>query len=206
MTPLDLLLDRFVHWTDPKIFLKCTWDTYLILLRGYFFSSIECRNYSILKERTRNINYRSYIGSCGSGKRGSWKGVRWYRFMAPAGKRLPVHLNFHIRAKEFLALTALDGWMVITQRHQVNWLIEQFVSRVVVVTIVRALNLSKLEIVVHILCVLSSGCNWLFTKILCLINKVEILYLFQIPNVNLMFRFIVIQNWHFMSLESKRIN
>ena len=52
----------------------------------------------ILNENTRNVNYRRRGGSaigdesrryCGRNKSPSWKGARWYRFMAPAGTRIP---------------------------------------------------------------------------------------------------------------------
>ena len=48
----------------------------------------------ILSEKTRNVNYRRRYGSrvCDgrSNKSPSWKGPKkWYRFMAPAGTRIP---------------------------------------------------------------------------------------------------------------------
>ena len=47
----------------------------------------------ILSEKTRNVNYRSrssYFCDGRSNKSPSWKGPKkWYRFMAPAGTRIP---------------------------------------------------------------------------------------------------------------------
>ena len=47
----------------------------------------------ILSEKTRNVNYRRYgshLCDCNSYKSPSWKGPKkWYRFMAPAGTRIP---------------------------------------------------------------------------------------------------------------------
>ena len=48
----------------------------------------------ILKENTRNVNYRkrgTYFcdESHSRQKSPSWKGSKWYRFMAPAGTRIP---------------------------------------------------------------------------------------------------------------------
>ena len=94
------------------MFQTCKLITELISLRGYFFSSTECRNYSILNESTRNKNYRKDLSMCdksgiGKKRQGSWKGTRWYRFKAPDFLR--VHLNFQGPAKKFVALPGLDG-------------------------------------------------------------------------------------------------
>ncbi len=42
----------------------------------------QCKNYKILSERWRNVNYHNY-GSCKSGKAG------WYRFKHEAGNKMP---------------------------------------------------------------------------------------------------------------------
>ena len=60
-----------------------------------------------------------------------------------------VHLNFQVTRKGFVALPSPDGWMAITQKRQVKWLIGQCASRLVEVTIVTISipSLSKSEIV-----------------------------------------------------------
>ena len=54
----------------------------------------ECWNYNILNESTRNVNYKEGVRK--SDRKGSefesspaWKGLGWYRFMGPAGTRMP---------------------------------------------------------------------------------------------------------------------
>ena len=63
------------------------------------FFVLECNNYKILNDYTRNVAYspqkheeESKSFACdndGSSRKDDWKGDGWYRFMAPAGTKLP---------------------------------------------------------------------------------------------------------------------
>ena len=74
----------------------------------------------ILNENTRNVNYRRRGGSaigdesrryCGRNKSPSWKGARWYRFMAPAGTRIPEKLPSYSSDFDGVCATYHPGWL-----------------------------------------------------------------------------------------------
>ena len=56
-----------------------------------FFFKVQCKNYIVLNDRTRNINYgwgRKCDGKGWSTKING-KSTQWYRFQAPAGNKMP---------------------------------------------------------------------------------------------------------------------
>ena len=58
------------------------------------FFVLECNTYKILNDSTRNVAYSECCSTCDGSLLGfhsnlDWYGDGWYRFMAPAGTKLP---------------------------------------------------------------------------------------------------------------------
>ena len=82
----------------------------------YIFSFIECKDYKVLHESTRNVKYREGDFECDrSGydyTSPAWKGSGWYRFIAPAGTRIPESPPaFSNYSKEKVCGTHITGWL-----------------------------------------------------------------------------------------------
>ena len=56
-----------------------------------FFFKVQCKNYIVLNDRTRNINYGrgTKCDRKGYSTKINGKSDQWYRFQAPAGNKLP---------------------------------------------------------------------------------------------------------------------
>ena len=77
----------------------------------------ECWDYKILNESTRNINYKRGVLKCdlyigyADVKLGTWKGSGWYRFMGPAGTRMPESPPVFSSNSEHACGTRNTGWL-----------------------------------------------------------------------------------------------
>ena len=97
--------------------------------KKYFFTlvEIECSDYAVLNEDTRNKNYKKYNGDthydlafCDKSSSSStnlrptspsWKGAGWYRFQAPAGTRMPENPPEFSHYTEGFCGTHYTGWL-----------------------------------------------------------------------------------------------